>query len=177
MLEASIDGCDFTAAIMREARLLQTKVFDCTFADVELEGANLYHCAFRCCRLPGIHAAGSKWGTAILQNCEFRRADLTSASFERADLRHSSFWKATLTGSSLQTVRMNGTDMEGADLTGVRFHDATTMSANFSGANLRGAQGLTQTQLAQARTDRHTILPDGSSGPFLLGSGAHRPCR
>jgi hypothetical protein len=42
---------------------------------------------------------------------------------------------------------------------------------------LRAAQGLTQTQLGQARTDQQTILPDGSHGPFLLGSGAHRPRR
>jgi hypothetical protein len=67
--------------------------------------------------------------------------------------------------------------MESADLTGAHFHDAATMSANFCGANLRAAQGFTQSQLGQARTDRQTILPDGSHGPFLLGSGAHRPCR
>ena len=105
-----------------------------------------------------------------MQNCEFRRADLTSARFDRADLRQSSFWKATLCGSSFQNARLNIADLEGADLTGARFNDAATMGANLRGANLRAAQGLTQTQLGQARTDRETILPDGSHGPFLLGS-------
>jgi len=67
--------------------------------------------------------------------------------------------------------------MESADLTGARFHGAATLIANFRGANLRAALGFTATQLNQARTDRDTTLPDGSHGPFILGSGAHRPSR
>jgi len=152
-------------------------VFECSFVDADLTGANLYHAAFRYCRLGGILASGSTWCTAIVLNCDLRNADLADAQFDRADLRQSCFCHANLTNAGFQEANLNSTDFEGADLTGARFHESITMGANFRSADLRGASGLTQTQLTRARTDARTILPNGSHGPFMLGSGAHRPCR
>jgi hypothetical protein len=45
------------------------------------------------------------------------------------------------------------------------------------GANLQGARELTPNQLAQARTDSTTILPDGAKGPYMKHCGHERAAR
>jgi hypothetical protein len=47
--------------------------------------------------------------------------------------------------------------------------------ADFRGANLEGARELTSEQLQHALTDRTTILPNGSRGPYTRHSGAEKP--
>jgi hypothetical protein len=61
-----------------------------------------------------------------------------------------------------------------ADLSGARFGGATLLAADLRGADLRGARELTSQQLAQARTDEYTVLPNGSNGPYRRNSGAER---
>ena len=79
--------------------------------------------------------------------------------------------------SQCRNVDLTGAALREAELPRANLQGASLVHADLRGANLQGAQGLTQTQLGQSRTDRETILPNGSHGPFLLGSGAHRPCR
>jgi uncharacterized protein YjbI with pentapeptide repeats len=64
--------------------------------------------------------------------------------------------------------------LAGSTFDGARFQGAVTFGADFRGANLAGAAGLTPRQLMQARTDQETILPNGSRGPYLLYSGAEK---
>jgi hypothetical protein len=68
-------------------------------------------------------------------------------------------------------------DLSGADLRAATLFASNLESAILSGADLRGATlhcaiGLNGSQLAAARMDETTILPDGSKGPFRPGSSA-----
>ena len=51
---------------------------------------------------------------------------------------------------------------------------AMLLAADLRGADLTGAREITSQQLAQARTDDTTILPNGSRGPYRRNSGAER---
>jgi len=52
---------------------------------------------------------------------------------------------------------------------------AQLLAADFRDANLQGAREMTADQLAMARTDQTTILPNGSAGPYMKRSGAEKP--
>ncbi|MBI3934840.1 MAG: AAA family ATPase [Acidobacteria bacterium] len=85
---------------------------------------------------------------------------LWSANLRGADLRGSSAATIYLGGDEIHVVHMAGADLRGA---------------NLHAADLEGAEGLTEQQLASALTSEETTLPDGSKGPFKPGSGAHQP--
>ena len=96
------------------------------------------------CALP-IYLQGANFDRAVLNDCDFREAQLSGADLCRAELRNARFRGAKLFGA----------DLRAADLT--------------------GARELTSAQLAQGRTDETTILPNGARGPFRRHSGAERP--
>jgi hypothetical protein len=62
-----------------------------------------------------------------------------------------------------------------ASLAHSRFSLAELNATNFTSAVLKGARELSRRQLTLARTNSGTTLPDGTSGPFMNGSGAERP--
>ena len=61
-----------------------------------------------------------------------------------------------------------------ASLANSRFSGADFNAANLTGAVLKGARELSQNQLAIARTNHGTTLPNGMPGPYMKGSGAER---
>lgn len=84
-----------------------------------------------------------------------RGVDWTGAKRKGADLRG-----ADLFGASLLAADLRGADLRGADLRGVDLR-----GADLRGADLRGALFLTPSQLASARGDSRTALPEGRERP------------
>jgi uncharacterized protein YjbI with pentapeptide repeats len=85
--------------------------------------------------------------------------------------------EASLLGADLRGAHLRGAAFPGAVLQGARFGGAALFGCDLRGANLRGARELTPNQLAQARTDHSTILPDGASGPYMKNCGHERAAR
>lgn len=79
-----------------------------------------------------------------------RRADLVGARLSSVDLRGCDFRGALLLGADLSGADLRGADLIGADLRG----------ANLRGADLSDALYVTEPQLAGARGDTSTRLPD-----------------
>jgi uncharacterized protein YjbI with pentapeptide repeats len=84
-----------------------------------------------------------------------RGADLAGASLAGADLR----------GASLRGALLIGADLRGADLRTADVLGADLRAADLAGADLRGSLFLTLPQLAAARGDAATRLPDWASPP------------
>ena len=92
------------------------------------------------------------------------RPVLTGAKLENRDFSGIDFLKTNLSGSILRGVRFAGanlryTDFSGCDLTGADFERANLMLADLTGAILTDAAGLVADQVAEALTDKATILP------------------
>lgn len=84
-----------------------------------------------------------------------RGADLAGARLRGADLRGASLRGALLIGADLRDADLRWADLIGADLRG----------ADLSGADLRGSVYATGTQLAAARGDAATRLPQAVRRP------------
>jgi len=76
--------------------------------------------------------------------------------------------------ADLREAQLGGVILCRADLTRARFAGAMLLAADLRGADLTGAREMTSQQLAQARTDDFTILPNGSRGPYRRNSRAER---
>lgn len=123
--------------------------------------------------------AGKSCAGCNLFQADFSYLSMKNASFEGARLRQSdmfvsvmdgvNFSKANLSladlfGGRFQNADFSGANLEGATLVGGWFGGANFAGANLTGANLSGAEmktakGLTQSQLNSACGDSATELP------------------
>ncbi|MGK7934359.1 MAG: pentapeptide repeat-containing protein [Xenococcaceae cyanobacterium] len=93
----------------------------------------------------------------------FQGAELSSTNFSNTDTRQASFRNAHLGRAYFVAANLEGVDFRGADLSFTRFDNAKLKGVNFCGANLTSAT-ITKEQLAQAKTNWTTILPNGRRG-------------
>lgn len=118
------------------------------FKDLDLQRTLLENINFNQSKLPGAN---------------FQGADLTKANFGRANLS-----KATLRNANLTRAYFHYANLAGADLRGASLHHACLSNANLRGANLCGANLtgalISDEQLALARTNWSTVLPNGRRG-------------
>src|SRR5512146_2144038 len=105
-------------------------------------------------RVRGWLTDGSLRGTALCQ------AQMGNADLMGADLRNIDFHQANLEFADLRKAQLNGAKLNRASL----------FRANFDQADLRGAQNLTDQQLARANQLLGAIMPDGTTydGRFNL---------
>jgi len=99
-----------------------------------------------------------------------RYARLAYSSLVSADLRNTRLDCAEVTVTDLRRANLAGADLREATLFASNLESANLTNADLRGATLHCAVGLESSQLAAARTDEATILPDGSPGPFYPGS-------
>lgn len=93
-------------------------------------------------------------------------ADLTQADLRRANLRGTNLSKVVLCNAYMRGANLTGVDLSEANLREahlpeVDLTDADLSGADLSDANLEGAK-VTSEQLAQAKSLKGAILPDGS---------------
>ncbi len=136
-----------------------------------LEGADLH----------GRSLAKANLASAGLREADLSDADCRQASFVSADLRRVDFSAADLSGADLSVANLRGAELRmaklteaslrGADLAGACLADTVLAGTDLAGANLLDtdirksdlseAVGLTQEQIAKARTDATTRMPSG----------------
>jgi hypothetical protein len=80
-----------------------------------------------------------------------------------------------MAGAQFRSANLQAADFSGANLEDARFAEAKLRGTDFRAANLRNAREMQADQLYQALTDNRTILPNGSSGPYIRRSGQERP--
>nr|WP_246141544.1 serine/threonine-protein kinase [Hyella patelloides] len=90
-------------------------------------------------------------------------ADLNSTDFTGCDLRQAMLRNANLGRSYLSSANLEGADLRGADLSYAHFKGTKLKGTNLCGANLSNAS-ITEEQLAQAKTNWTTVLPNGRRG-------------
>ncbi|MFH7242557.1 MAG: pentapeptide repeat-containing protein [Spirulina sp.] len=108
-----------------------------------------------------------------LADINFNQSKLPNANFQGSDLSHANFGRASLTKANLRNAKLikayfHYANLEGADLRGANLAQACLSNANLRGANLCGADLtgalVTDEQLATARTNWSTVLPNGRRG-------------
>ncbi|MBW4649538.1 MAG: pentapeptide repeat-containing protein [Kastovskya adunca ATA6-11-RM4] len=123
------------------------------FASQDLNLLNLQKCDLS----DGIfHQA--KLARVNLQGAKLIKADFGRASLNRALLRDANLSWAYLSYADLECA-----DLRGADLSYAYLNHANLRGANLCGANLMGAK-VNEEQLAQAKTNWATIMPNGKRG-------------
>jgi Pentapeptide repeats (8 copies) len=105
---------------------------------------------------------------------ELARAGLPRRARDRrgADLIGADLRGADLHGAGLRGTYLIGADLRGADLRGADLLGADLRAADLGGADLTGALFVTRPQLAAARGDTGTRLPDGLERPAHWGAPA-----
>ncbi|MBT5469573.1 MAG: pentapeptide repeat-containing protein [Nitrospina sp.] len=98
----------------------------------------------------------SNLAEAILEKADMHNAKLLEANLQSADLKN-----ANLCGAGLLESNIQFADFEGARLEGAQFNEGTIFNqTNLKGALLKGATGLTTSQIDLSQTDSRTQLPD-----------------
>ena len=115
-------------------------------------------------RVRGWLTDGSLCGTALCQ------AQLGNADLMGADLRNVDLHQANLEFADLRKARLNAAKLKRASMYHANFDQADLTYADLYKANLRGAQNLTEQQLASAHQLLGAIMPDGTTydGRFNL---------
>ncbi len=107
--------------------------------------------------------AGGSFQKTRLTKANFRSANLASANFGQASLNYAVLRDANLGRAYFNCANLEGADLRGADLSFAYLSNANLKGANLCGANLTKAR-ISQEQLAQAKTNWATILPNGKRG-------------
>jgi uncharacterized protein YjbI with pentapeptide repeats len=155
---ADLEGIDLSRADLREANLSYASLASATLVDARLDGAILYSA-----RLSGANLA-----RANLSGTDLRGAYLGGAHLDHADLRGAYLWSAKLPGADLGGAQLGnailiGADLRGANLGGAQFsgtvlNETDLSGTSLEGADLRGALGLTASQVCSARSRRGAVL-------------------
>ncbi|HEY4579725.1 MAG TPA: pentapeptide repeat-containing protein [Candidatus Acidoferrales bacterium] len=158
--EADLQGANLTQADLRDANLSRALLAGALLLDAKLDGANLYASDLR---------------NAVLQRASLQHADLRDANLEGADLsmailRQAYLSSAKMAGARLQAAQLaqaflTQADLRRADLRGAGLQGAILNGANLTGANLqevdlRGALGLTASQICSAASVRQIQLDE-----------------
>lgn len=123
-------------------------------------GCNLFQAELSYQDAAKIDLSGSRLRQSNMALTTYDDVDMSNANLSLANLFGARFNRVNLTSANLQKVIGVGAYFGSSDLTG-----ADLSGANFSGADLTLAKGLTQTQLDQACGDAKTELPKGKTIP------------
>jgi uncharacterized protein YjbI with pentapeptide repeats len=101
---------------------------------------------------------------AVLSHVDLTYATLDDARLDRAQLSHArlnnaSLSSASFSGADLADAQLDGARAIGARLTRANLSRTSLHNTNLDYADLRGAQGLTKSQLRGALTSEETQLP------------------
>jgi serine/threonine protein kinase, bacterial len=113
--------------------------------------------------LQKVNLSGSKFHHSRMIKINLQGADLSSTDFTGCDLRQAMLRSANLGRSYLSGANLEGADLRGADLSYAQFKGTQLKNANLCGANLSNTT-ITEEQLAQAKTNWTTVLPNGRRG-------------
>ncbi|MGK7894226.1 MAG: pentapeptide repeat-containing protein [Xenococcus sp. (in: cyanobacteria)] len=110
-----------------------------------------------------VNLSGSNFNHSRMIKINFQGADLNSTDFTACDMRQGLLRNANLGRSYLSYANLEGADLRGADLSYAQLKNTKLKGANLCGANLTNAN-ITEEQLALAKTNWTTVLPNGKRG-------------
>ena len=130
-------------------------------SDTQMEGADLKYA-----QMEGANLTDAQMEEADLWRAQMERANLRGALMEGADLREAQMEGAVLRGAQMDGADLSRAQMEGADLRdaqmrSVKWAGASIGASQVHAADLTGAIGLTQDQLASVIGNTDTKLPPG----------------
>ncbi|MEM6557142.1 MAG: pentapeptide repeat-containing protein [Pseudomonadota bacterium] len=123
-------------------------------------GCNLFQAELSYKDANKIDLSGARLRQSNLALTTYDDANLSGANLSIANLFGARFNRTNFSRANLQNAIAVGTYFGASNLTG-----ADLSGANFSGADLSLAKGLSQAQLNQACGDTNTKLPKGKSIP------------
>ncbi len=152
LARVDLTGADFSATLMRAARLDGAALEQAGFASADLTGTSFVEAA----------ASQADFTQALLEDARFARATLRFSIFTEALLEHADFAAADLWGARFDRAEARGATFENAilreaclvdaDLVGADFRGAQLQNANLAGAVLRGTN-LRGADLGRATLD------------------------
>ncbi|HUJ33155.1 MAG TPA: pentapeptide repeat-containing protein [Candidatus Acidoferrum sp.] len=175
-----LDGVNLDRADLRESNLSYCSMANAILVDAQLQGATLY----------GAKLTNASIERANLEKTDLRSAHLNAANLQHADLQQAYLWSAKLPGADMRSAQLGSTilidaDLRGADLRGAQFSETVLTGTDVSGANLdgvdlRGAHGLTASQVCSAQSRSGAILTQelavqvqaACGGPLLVAPAA-----
>jgi uncharacterized protein YjbI with pentapeptide repeats len=100
-----------------------------------------------------------------LSGADLRGAYLAWTKLDETNLKGAKLQGANLSGdTSLRNTNLKGASLQGANLSGeVDLSNANLESVNLEGANLEGAEGVTDQQLAAAKSLEGATMPNGQN--------------
>lgn len=183
----SVNGTNFTNAILREANFYQANMLGMNFTGATLETANLsktnlLNIFFNTANLIGSNFEGAKISgcqfveatidrvdfsdVTKLDNCTFNLAKLVGASFSglicggsftKADLSNTHFENATFQNCSFEGAILENAYLANSSLINSSFNKANCSAAIFSGADLTGARFI-DADVSNAHFNHATII-------------------
>ncbi|NNH76076.1 pentapeptide repeat-containing protein [Nocardia uniformis] len=130
---------------------------------LDLTGMRVAHADLHEAPFIAAHLARADLAHAALRDAILDGADLTQANLSGSDLRGASLRGANLTEARLATTDLTGADLTGADLTGAGMSGTILTGTVLIRATVLDTVGLTRRQVAAARTDSDTRLPQDLS--------------
>ena len=123
-------------------------------------GCNLFQADLAYRDLPNVNLSGSR-----LRQADLSLATMNGANLSASDLSVANLFGARFTGVSFRNANLRDANLVGGYFGGADFAGADLNGAILSGAEMRQAHGLTQSQLNTACGDASTELPAGLRVP------------
>lgn len=172
MEHADLTGGDFATADFRASNLTSANFTSASLFRADFRGADLRFANISAAAAGGIvfdnaNLYRSVFIGAMMERASFVKADLRSATLSNADVNQADFSAAYLAGADFSGARLeqahfhgafaDDAKFENADLRDAVFNGAILNDAKFDGANLdradlRGALGLTASQVCVAKS-------------------------
>lgn len=167
---AHLEGARMPEAHLEGADLIGTNLTLADLHGAHLEKAILEYATLDSAVLSGGHLENANLSDAHLRNTQIQgghlqQAFLAGADMTQAVLSQANLDEAYLNGAKLRYAFLGGASLQRTNLARIDFYGANLGEAKFDGAyfgkDLRGTQGLTQSQLDVGRGDEGTQLPFG----------------
>jgi uncharacterized protein YjbI with pentapeptide repeats len=140
-VDATFYQCDLSGLSLDGAHLAKATFLECSLVGAGVAGVRLREAALIGCDLSGadLQRAGME-GLRAIRGCLFVGADLREARLPHASLREAKLAGARLAGATLTECDLSGCDLRGADLTEVSAAKVRLTRADLTGATLARAR-------------------------------------
>lgn len=161
-----LSGADLTKAYLQDAVLRDVELTHANLYSADLTNSDFSNANLSNANLAKVELPNSKLTKACLDGVSLMEAEVTGAILEGVSLKNAFCFKTYFCYSDLSNSDMTNANLTDADLTGVNLSYTRLKGADFRGAdlfkaNLKGAK-VTPEQLAQAKSLKGAIMPDGT---------------
>jgi uncharacterized protein YjbI with pentapeptide repeats len=163
---ADLSFANLNSATLADANLSNADLSDTDLSNTDLSYANLSHARLKAADLYHVNMSYTDLSRAELNNANLVDDFMNQTILFGADLSGATLLVGgnALNGTNLNNVNLSNAKLFGDDLRNAQLNGANLSNTDLSNANLKGAL-VSSKQLAQAKSLRGTIMPDGSIHP------------